>query len=87
MEIKINNLQYLINDVNDKITKGKPVVIYNSLDEVFDIMKLDIALMDYINMADFLKTLRDHNLIRWNKICFATKDNMIIFFKYLQRHS
>lgn len=86
MEIKINNLQYLINDVNNKITKGNPIVIYNNLDEVFDIMKLDIALINYINMADFLKTLRDHNLMRWNKICFATKDNTVIFFKYLQRH-
>ena len=85
MKIKANNIQELIEDINNKMAEGAIVVVYNNLEELLKAMGLNISLIDYINISDFLKQLRNHKLFYWNKICFTTtgKDERIVFFRYL----
>lgn len=86
-KIKLKHVKRLIEYINKNINENpeEPIVIFDTIFDICEVMELDFRLLEYINITDFMKKLYEYKLLQWEKISFAITDKWnIVFFKYLR---
>lgn len=86
MKIENAHISKLADVIKKKKDEGNVLVSFTGIDGLLEAMGIDNRMKNYIDVDEFVQSIRVHKMLEWNNLTFIVKDNVVYFFEYICKH-